>query len=97
MNLTGKQKRFLRGLSHHRKPYVTVGALGLHDNLVGEIANALERKELIKIKLPTTPRDQQRRVARQICDRTGSELVQLIGRMCIVYRTAEEPHIHLPT
>ena len=96
MSLTGDQKHFLRGLAHHRKPSVTVGASGLAENVVQEIRHALHHHELLKIKLPASRRDQRRRLAERICEDTGAELVQIVGRMCIIYRRGEDPGLALP-
>ena len=46
MMLTGKQKRALRGLAHDLEPVVHVGKTGLTDELVAQIARALDAHEL---------------------------------------------------
>ncbi len=96
MALSGKQKHFLRGLAHHCKVSVTVGAAGLTSNVLQEIDTALQHHELLKVKLPVSSRDERRSMATQICNRTRTDLVQLIGRMCVIYRAGEEPVIKLP-
>lgn len=96
MPLTGKQKHFLRGLAHHCKVSVTVGAAGLSNSVLQEIDSALQHHELLKVKLPLSSRDERRNLAMQICDRSRTDLVQLIGRMCVIYRAGDEPIIKLP-
>ncbi|KHF31277.1 RNA-binding protein [Anoxybacillus sp. BCO1] len=49
--LTGKQKRFLRSLAHHLTPIFQVGKGGVNDNMIKQIADALEARELIKVSV----------------------------------------------
>jgi RNA-binding protein len=96
MSLTGKQKYFLRSLAHHCKVSVTVGAAGLSDNVIQEIASALQHHELLKVKLQVSDRDERWKLAMKICDQSHTDLVQLIGRICVIYRAGDEPNIELP-
>ncbi len=96
MPLTGKQKNLLRSLAHHCKVSVTVGAAGLSDNVLQEIDSAMQHHELLKVKLPASSRDERRNLVMQICDLSRTDLVQLIGRTCVIYRAGDEPIIKLP-
>ena len=96
MTLTGKQKHYLRGLAHNRKPVVTVGVSGVTPAVVEELEQALEHHELLKIKLPASDRGERQLLLEQICRQTGAELVQLLGRNGTVYRPAEKPKVQLP-
>ena len=58
MELTGKQRRFLRSQAHSLKPVVQVGRNGVSEALQGEVERALHDHELIKIKGPAGPKDQ---------------------------------------
>lgn len=51
LKLTGKQKRFLRAEAHHLNPIFQVGKDGVNDNMIKQIGEALERRELIKISI----------------------------------------------
>ncbi len=96
MALTQTQIKHLKALAHHRKPVVTVGNAGLTAAVLREIGIALKAHELIKIKLPALERDERQRIFERICDESGAEPVQHIGRMAIVYRRAAKPKIQLP-
>jgi RNA-binding protein len=96
MTLTGKQKHYLRGLAHNRKPVVTIGAAGVSATVVREVDQALDHHELLKLKLPAGDREQRQELLQQICQQTRAELVQLMGRIGTVYRRATEPKIALP-
>lgn len=95
--LSESQKRHLRGLAHHLKPVVQMGAKGLTDAVLMEIERALHDHELIKVKLNPGDREQRAADVAGIVDRTGAELVQRIGNVACLYRRhPEEPSITLP-
>jgi len=94
--LTGNQKRYLRGLAHHRKPAVTVGANGVTEAVLSEIDQALSHHELLKVKLPAVDAGAKKSMVEHVCAATGARWVQTIGRMAVIYRPAAEPTIALP-
>ena len=97
MNLTGKQKNYLRGIAHSRNPVVTVGGKGLTEAVMAEVELALEQHELIKIKLPGGSKAEKNELMMQIADQSSSAPVQLIGRIAVIYRAAEEAKLALPS
>jgi len=96
MPLTGKQKHYLRGLAHHRKPIVMVGDAGLTENVIAEIDQALAYHELIKVKIRLGDRTERRQAIDAICEKTACEEVQVIGQIAVFYRKATSPTIKLP-
>ena len=85
-NLSGKQKKYLRGLGHHLEQKVTVGREGLSDNLLSSCQDALTAHELIKIKLGQNCPLNKKEAAEKLAEKTGSHLVQLIGKTVLLYR-----------
>lgn len=94
--LTGNQKRYLRGLAHHRKPAVAIGINGVTGAVVSEIDQALAHHELLKVKLPAVDSSRKRSIVQQVCEATSAHWVQTVGRVGIIYRPAVEPRIELP-
>lgn len=94
--LTGDQKRYLRGLAHHRKPVVTVGANGVTEAVLSEIDQALAHHELLKVKLPAVEASERNAIIDHVCAATGAERIQAIGRVGVIYRPAPEPSITVP-
>jgi len=88
--LTGAQRKKLRGLAHSLDPVVRVGQRGLTPSVVEEIDLALDHHELIKVKLDGD-RDERRRTAEEIPSRAGGALVGTIGTIAIVYRPQQDP------
>ena len=96
--LTGRQKRYLRGLAHGLKPVVQIGRNGLSDSVLESLGEALDRHELIKVRFVDF-KDQKKQACEEIDARLGSERVGTIGHVAIFYRRAAEPderQIELP-
>ena len=96
MALSNSQKRHLRGLTHHINPVVMVGEKGLSANVLGEIEQALDHHELIKVKL-RTDRATRMVLTREIMEQCDATLVHQIGQVsCFFRRNPEKPVIRLP-
>ncbi len=96
MSLTSKQKRHLRALAHKLKPMVMIGNAGITDGVISEIDGSLSHHELIKIRLGGIERDDRNAAINDICEKTGSELINSIGHIGIFYRISKQKLITLP-
>jgi len=94
--LTGKQKRYLRGLGHGLKPVVMVGKNEINDALAGETVAALATHELIKVKVLEGCLMDRHEVAENLATVAAAEVAQILGRTFLLYRQGEEPKIELP-
>jgi RNA-binding protein len=95
--LTGKQKRFLRSQAHHLNPIFQVGKGGVNENMVKQIIDALEARELIKVSVLQNCEEDKSEVAEQLVKGTNAELVQLIGNTIILYKeSSQNKQIVLP-
>lgn len=88
--LTGKQKRFLRGKANRIKPIFQVGKSGVNENMIEQVGEALEKRELIKISILQNCLEDKNEVAQVLSEGTDAELVQVIGNQIILYRESEE-------
>jgi RNA-binding protein len=96
--LKGSVRTYLRGLAHHLKPVVIVGQSGVTESLIEATNQALEMHELIKIRFASF-KEQKKVLAREIEEKTRSEMVGLIGHIAIFYRQQpdeEKRKIQLP-
>ena len=92
--LTGKQKRYLRSLAHNIDPTFQIGKGGINENMIQQISETLEKRELIKIHILQNNFDDKKDIVSQ---QTQSELVQIIGSMIVLYKESEEnKEIKLP-
>ena len=94
--LSGKQKRYLRSEAHHLKAIFQVGKDGVSSNQINGILEALEAKELIKVKLLDNCPEDVRNVALELSMYTKAEVVQIIGRTIILYKQSDERIYRLP-
>ena len=94
--LSGKQKRYLRGLASCDKTIFQIGKDALSDNLIEQVDHAIEARELVKISvLKNSPVDIEE-TAFDLARLTDSELVQISGRTIVLYRPSRNPKIVLP-
>ncbi len=96
MNLSGKQKRYLRGLGHHLKAVVMIGKEEVNDKVITATDEALEQHELIKVKLQEGCLSDRKDVAAELANATGSAIAQIMGNTILLYRPAKEAQIVLP-
>lgn len=95
--MTSKQRAYLRSLAQKTEPIFQIGKTGITENLVIQLSDALEARELIKITfLDTIPADKNS-IAEEIAAKTNSEIVQIIGKKLTLYkRSVNKPKIELP-
>ena len=94
--LNGKQKRFLRSLALNERAIFQLGKDGLSDNYIEQINNALGARELVKISVLKSGPSDLKEVSFDLARLTKSEVVQIIGRTIVLYRTGKSPKIILP-
>lgn len=95
--LTAAQKRHLRAIAHSLKPVILMGAKGLSEALVNELKLALERHELVKVKLAAEDREARDAALDQLAKDSDSQIVQRIGNIGVLFRrNKEQPLIVLP-
>ena len=85
IQLTGKEKKQLRGLGHHLTPIVYVGREGITTALLKSTGEALKANELIKVKLGQNCPLRKQQAAEQLAAQCGAALVQLIGKTVLLY------------
>jgi RNA-binding protein len=97
MELSEKQKKYLRGLAHKLEPKARSGTPGLTQNLIKEIEAQLAFHELIKVKVAADDREARDRFIERMCAATKATLVQRIGNMAVLYKkNTKKPKIELP-
>jgi RNA-binding protein len=97
ITLTGKQRSYLRGLGHALVPVIQVGKDGATDALVEEIKAQLVIHELVKLHLGRNVPEGRHDLGDELAVASDSSLVQVLGRMILLYRPREEkPAIKLP-
>lgn len=94
--ITSKQRAYLRSLAQNITPIFQVGKNGVTDNQIEQLINALEARELIKITLLDTTPDDKYSIGNEIAEKTGADVVQIIGKKVTLYkRSTNSPKIEL--
>ncbi len=88
--LTSKQRSYLRGLANTMDPIFQVGKGGIGDNLVKQFNDALEARELIKATVLRNAEADAREISGEIAERTGADVVQVIGNRFVLYKESEK-------
>lgn len=95
--LTGKQRAYLKSMANTMDPLFQIGKNGVTENFVEQLKEALETRELIKIKVLNNSLLNASDVAKELCERADAEFVQSIGSKIVVYKESEEnKNIELP-
>ena len=95
--ITSKQRSYLRSLAHNIDPTVYIGKAGVTENVIKEIDQCLEARELVKINLQEGAELDAKTVANELAPGLRAEFVQAIGRKFTLYRESKEnKQIELP-
>ncbi len=94
VTLNSAQKRHLRALAHSLKPVVRLGQKGVTDSVIAELDIALERHELLKVKIGSEDRET---TIVALCEGARAEWVQTIGNTVTLFRrNNDKPRVTLP-
>ena len=95
--MTSKQRAHLKSLASVIDPILQIGKSSLTSEYIEAVREAFNTRELIKINVLKNCIDDPREMAQIIADRTGSQVVQVIGRKIVLYKPdKDKPKIMLP-
>lgn len=95
--MTSKQRAYLRSLANTMDPIVHMGKDGVNENMVKQVSDALEARELIKGTVLQNSPMTAREAIDALCEGADAEPVQCIGNRFVIYRAREkDPKIILP-
>jgi RNA-binding protein len=95
--LSGAKRRHLRALGHHLEPVVHCGKEGVSEALIAAVNAAIDRHELIKLRLGENTAGDRRDLATAIAEATHADLVGVLGRTVLLYRRhPKKPVIQFP-
>ncbi|MCH5315253.1 MAG: ribosome assembly RNA-binding protein YhbY [Eubacterium sp.] len=92
--MTSKERAFWRAKANGLEPIIQIGKDGISDNLIAQIDDTLDARELIKIRvhLETAP-EAPKEFAQKIAEALGADVIQVIGGVIVLYREADEDRI----
>lgn len=88
--MTSKQRAYLRSLAHSVDTIFQVGKGGVNENMIKQVSDALEARELIKLRVLDNSDYTPRLAAEELAEETGAEVVQVIGTKFVLYRESKD-------
>lgn len=95
--MTSKQRAYLKGLAMNIDPVFQIGKSGLTPEVTEAVREAFNKRELIKITVLKNCLEDSGEMAAVLAERTGSMVVQVIGKRIILYKESKDhKKIELP-
>ena len=95
--ITSKQRAYLRSLSQSLDTIFQIGKGGITEEMCNQISNALEARELIKLRVLDSSGYTAKEAANEIADFIDAEVVSCVGTRFVLYRESEKKkRIELP-
>lgn len=89
--MTTKQRAYLKGLAANLEPVFQIGKSGLTPEVTQAVREAFHTRELVKLSVLKNCMEDPQQIAGFIADRTGSLVVQVIGRKIVLYKESKDP------
>ncbi len=95
--LTGKQKQYLKSLAVDLPAVVQIGKEGMSPSVFKSVEDVLTARELIKVKINQNSDEDIKSTSALLVEKLDCELVQIIGRNCILFKQKDKKsHYELP-
>ena len=89
--MNSEQRSMLKGMAMNIDPIFQIGKGGLTPEITEAVSDALEKRELVKINILKNCDDDRNMLAEALAGRTGSEVVQVIGKKIVLFRYQKDP------
>ena len=90
INMTRKERAELKSQAMTMDSIFQIGKASLTPQMTQAIRDALHARELIKISVLKNCADDPKELARILAERTGSQVVQVIGKKIVLYKLNPE-------
>ncbi|MCC8073833.1 MAG: ribosome assembly RNA-binding protein YhbY [Clostridiales bacterium] len=92
--MTSKERAQWRAKANSLEPIIQIGKEGISENLISQIDDTLDVRELIKLRVhletaPKTPKE----LAQELAEPLDADIIQVIGGIIVLYRKADEERI----
>nr|WP_253250747.1 ribosome assembly RNA-binding protein YhbY [Orenia metallireducens] len=88
--LTGKQRSFLKSKAHNMDSIVQIGKDGINENVIAQVDETLEARELIKLRVLNNSLYSAKEAAHELAEACKAEFIQAIGNVFVLYRENKE-------
>ena len=93
VELTAKQRSYLKSLGQKLKATVWVGKNDITDKVINAIIDEFGHTELLKVKMHDTSGTEKKIAGAKLADMSDTTLVQVIGRVVLLYSPFKEKKI----
>ena len=94
--MNSKKRAFLKKKSHNLEPMVRIGKDGLNENIIQSILDAIDSRELLKVKILQNCEEEKGTIYSKLMDVKDFEVVGMIGRTIIIFKeNKDNPSISL--
>ena len=87
--MNSKQRAYLRSMATNLDTIFQIGKGGISDEMCSQLLNALNARELIKIKALETSPQSAKECAELISSKIGAEVIQVIGTKIVLFRISD--------
>ena len=95
--MTTKQRAYLKGLAMNIDPIFQCGKSSITPEFVNAVAEALEKRELIKIRVLENSGYSAKEAASEIAEAINCDVVACVGSKIVLYKPDKDnPKIQLP-
>ncbi|MDK6804532.1 ribosome assembly RNA-binding protein YhbY [Aerococcus sp. UMB7834] len=88
--LNNKEKKYLKKIAQKEKAIFQIGKNGLNDELIKQVDQALEKRELVKLNILQNSSAEVDQAAEELATGLRAEVVQTIGKTLVLYRPSQE-------
>lgn len=88
--MTSKRRAYLKGCAMTMDTILHIGKSGITPELTESVGEALAARELIKMNVLKNCMFDIKEMANILAERTGSEVIQIIGRKIVLFKEAKE-------
>ncbi len=89
MTITSKQRAYLRACATGENTIFQIGKGGISEEMLHQISNALEARELIKLRVLDNAEYGPREAAEEIATAVDALVVTVIGTKFVLYRETQ--------
>ena len=88
--LSSKQRATLRSMANGIDTIMQIGKDGVTENLITTVSDALEARELIKLKVLDNSAETPSSAAEALAEATGADVVCTVGTKLVLYRESKK-------
>ena len=88
--MTSKQRAYLRSLASQMDTIFQIGKGGISEEMCKQISNALDARELIKLRVLDNAEYMPREAAEEIAEAVDAEVVTVIGTKFVLFRVSSK-------